>query len=198
MSRIWRNHMLLEILKVFLLFILGFYFLYILIDYSSRMDAFSNLPFSAIAAYYGCVLSQKSEILIPFAFLITSTKVLLTLNHNNEFVSMLMAGISFKKLLSPLFIFAAFLTVALFLNFEFFEPYAQKKIELIKQVKKAKKEQKIRSYVLEDQSKLVFKSYDFSKKTLSQVYWLTNSDHIYYMDQLDPYKNPPIGPFTMN
>ncbi|MCH9632873.1 MAG: hypothetical protein S4CHLAM6_12170 [Chlamydiae bacterium] len=197
MISIWTKHILKETFKIFLFFILSLYFIYSLIDYSSRIDYYNSLPTLSVFYYYVCVLSQKTELLIPFAFMVTIIKVLTSMNSHNELVSMLMAGRSFKKLLQPLFVFATILSILLYLNFQFLEPQAQKQIQQIKQQKKKSKDTKVKSFVLDDGSKLVFSEYNFSDKSLEKVYWIKNSEKIHYMKKLYPYSSPPIGHFTL-
>ena len=177
---------------------LVFYFLYALIDYSSRIDYYNALPIKSILFYYICILSQKTELLIPFAFMVTTIKVLSSMNSHNELVSMLMSGRSYKRLLRPLFIFAILLTSILYLNFEFLEPHAQKKIQLIKEKKKKSKDSKVNSIILDDGSKLIFGRYDFENRNLEKVYWIKSFDKICYMKKLFPYSNPPIAHYTLD
>lgn len=197
MISIWTRHLLKETIKIFSFFIFGLYFLYALIDYSSRIDYYNALPIKSILFYYVCILSQKTELLIPFAFMVTIIKVLSSINAHNELVSMLMSGRSYKRLLRPLFVFAAVLAAMLYLNFEFLEPHAQKRIQMIKQKKKADKNSKVKSFVLDDGSKLVFSNYDFENRNLEKVYWIQSPDKIYYMKKLFPYSSPPIGHFAL-
>ncbi len=193
MISIWTKHLLKETLKVFVFFILSLYFLYSLIDYSSRIDYYNHLSVLSVLHYYICTLSQKTELLIPFAFMVTVIKVLTSMNSHNELVSMLMSGRSYKKLLTPLFVFAGLLTLLLYLNFQFLEPHAQARIAQIKIDRKSHKESKVKSYVLNDGSKIVFSHYNAQDKCLEKVYWLKDSSQIFYAKKLYPYSNPPIG-----
>ncbi len=194
--RIWPRYLTREFLKVFLLFIFSFYFLYVLIDYSSRLEHFSSIYFSSILLHYLFIFSQKAELLIPFAFMVSLIKILFSVNQHNELTSMLMSGFSYKRLLSPLLWIALSLTALLYFNFEFFEPLAQKKIEMIKQEKNSKKEKRIKSFVLEDRTKLVFRKFNLARNSLEEVYWIKSPDEIYYMSELYPFSTPPIGHYV--
>ncbi len=193
MSSIWSKYVIRETLKVFFFFILSLYFLYILIDYSSRIDYYNSLSFGQICSYYIFTLSQKTELLIPFAFTVTVIKVLTSLNIHNEFVSMLMSGKSYKRLLAPLTVVALILTLFLYLNFQFLEPLAQKRIETIKQKRKKSSTSLIKSFILDDGSKLIFQDYDLTSKTLQNIYWIRSSQQIYYIQKLEPFTTPPVG-----
>ncbi|MCH9633419.1 MAG: hypothetical protein S4CHLAM7_01440 [Chlamydiae bacterium] len=194
--RIWSRYIRHQFLKIFFLLIFSFYFVYILIDYSSRLDYFTKLPALSILIYYLHLFVQKADLLLPFAFMIALIKVLLSINEHNELTSMLMSGLTYKKLLSPLLYTAIILTVLLYANFEFLEPMAQKRIETIKQKKRSKRIQ-VHSFVLDDSTKIVFWKFDLSKNSLEEVYWLKSSDHIYYMKELYPYSKPPIGHYVL-
>ncbi len=197
MISIWTKYLLKETFKIFAFFILSLYLVYSLIDYSSRIDYYNSLPVLSVLYYYICVLSQKTELLIPFAFMVTIIKVLTSMNGHNELVSMLMAARSFKKLLQPLFVFATALSILLYLNFQFLEPHAQKQIQQIKLQKKKNKDSKVKSFVLDDGSKLVFSEYNFNDKCLEKVYWIQTPEKIHYMKKLYPYSSPPIGHFAL-
>ncbi len=194
--RIWPRYLTREFLKVFFLFIFSIYFLYVLIDYSSRLEHFSSISLSSTTLHYLFIFSQKAEVLIPFAFMVSLIKVLFSINQHNELTSMLMSGFSYKRLLSPLLWIALSLTTLLYINFQFFEPIAQKRIEMIKQEKKSKKEHRIKSFVLDDNSKLVFRRFDLARNSLEEVYWLKSPDQIFYMKELYPFSSPPIGHYV--
>lgn len=196
MTKIWSKYITHEFLKMFCLFIFSFYFLYILIDYSSRLEYFSSISISNTLFYYLCIFLQKAEILIPFAYLITVMRVLFAITSHNELTSMLMSGLSYKRLLSPLLWMACALSILLYLNFQFFEPMAQKRIETIKQEKKSHKEQRVKSFILEDTTKIVFRKFDLSKNSLQEVYWLKSPNQIYHIQELYPYSDPPIGHYV--
>ncbi len=190
--KIWNRALLQEAASFFFPFLFAFYFLYILIDYSSRIDHFQSVSFPAISLFYACTLSQKTEFLIPFAFLMTLLKILNGLHSHQGMTSMLTAGVSYKRLLSPLFAFAFFLTSLLYLNFVFFEPYAQKKLELIKQMRKYRKnDPAVHSFTLDDDSKLIFRKFNPIKKSLEELYWIRSADHFFYCKELFPYDSPP-------
>lgn len=195
--KIWSKYIIGEFLKIFFFLIFSFYFLYALIDYSTRLEYFSHIPFLSTLLYYLCIFLQKAEMLIPFAYLMALMRILFTINQRNELTSMLMSGYSYKRLLFPLFGMACFITLFLYLNFEFFEPHAQKRIEIIKQDKKSKSEKKVKSCVLEDLTKIVFRRFNFKKNSLEELYWLKSSDHIYYMKELYPFSQPPIGHYVL-
>lgn len=195
--RLWSRYLVYEFFKVFFFFIFSFYFLYVLIDYSSRLEYFSTISLSSTGFYYLCIFLQKTEVLIPFAFMITLMRVLFSINLHNELVSMLMSGYSYKKLLSPFLGIAMLLSLFLYANFEFFEPSAQKKIETIKQERKSRKEHRVKSFILEDRSKIVFRRFDLSKNSLEEVFWLKSPDHLYYIKELYPYSSPPIGHYVL-
>lgn len=110
-SAIWQCHLIKEMIKVFVLFVFAFYFLYILIDYSIHMKTFAKAPFHVMISYYLCHFVKRADLILPFALLLSTTKVLTTLNINNELVAMLASGSSLRSLMRP------FMALALFIRY---------------------------------------------------------------------------------
>jgi lipopolysaccharide export system permease protein len=118
---IWKKYFFKELVKVFLLFMGTFYFLYVLIDYSAHTKDFYQvgIGFSDFVLYYLFQFTNRAEILIPIALLISTIKVMTTANMRNEILALISGGIAMKHLMRP-FIFAGILCASfLYLNFQF-------------------------------------------------------------------------------
>lgn len=195
-SRIWQSYLLKETIKVLLLFIFSFYFLYVLIDYSMHVKLFTKVPLQALSSYYLCHFAKRADLILPLALLLATTKVLLTLNQNNELSAMLASGSSLKVLLRPLLLLALFISSLLYLNFETFEPRSIQILENIEDEYFIDADKKVtirpvNHLPLDDSSKLVFHQYDSAKKLLKDVFWIQDGKHIIHMKSLNPYANPP-------
>jgi lipopolysaccharide export system permease protein len=78
-SKIWERYFVAEFLKTFLLFLLGFYGLYALIDYSVHVNSFNYIRFTdqwkMIVLYYGSEFINRSDVIVPFGLLIATESI---------------------------------------------------------------------------------------------------------------------------
>ena len=98
---IWKRYILCEILKVFFLFLGCFFFLYSLIDYSLHMQDFiidKRIQISHITTYYLFQFIKRADLLIPLALLISTLKVLFSLNSRGELIALQSSGVPAKKI----------------------------------------------------------------------------------------------------
>ncbi len=130
MSPILHRYFTRELLKVFFLFIFCFFFLYTLLDYTSRLSSL-GLNFSELVVMYSCILLRRIEILAPFALLVAGIKVLCQANVRNELVALRGCGLPLQRLLSPLLTVGLAFTALMYLNLQFAVPFAQRQIREI-------------------------------------------------------------------
>lgn len=202
---LWGRYFLKETFKVFCLFVLCFYGLYILIDFSSHASSFHHhqvdFRWRELAVYYLCDFVKRVEVLIPFAIMVASIKTLCSLNIHNELVALLASGIKLKTLLRP-FVFLALVFVALaYLNTEFLLPKALKTIKMIdvahsSQKNKSKDRPSVQHVILEDDSTILFQDYDPGRERFIDAYWMRSMDEIYRIKYLYPYTERPLGEYV--
>ena len=99
----WQSYFYKEIAKVFFFFLFGFFFLYSVIEYSTHMDDFfknSSLNINAVVLYYVNHFLKRLDFLVPMALLLSTIKVLTTLNARNEWTVFQVAGLSTRTLLT--------------------------------------------------------------------------------------------------
>lgn len=203
--KIWERYFYKEILKSFFFFIFIFYGLYVLIDYSSHSSSFhynhSNFKIYEIAIYYLCEFIERMEVLIPFGLLLATIKVLTNLNMHNELVALMASGVKIRTLLRP-FIWVGFgMVMLMYINTEFWMPYALQRINHIDQKhrnQKIKSNQSltVQSLVLKDKTSVIFQNYDSIEKKLINVYWIRNINDLYRIKYLYPYNETPTGYFV--
>jgi lipopolysaccharide export system permease protein len=206
--KLWERYFLWEFCKTCFFFIIGFYGLYILIDYSSRSGSFhhQHLQFRwlEIVTYYAFEFVKKSEVLIPFAILIATIRTLCSLNTHNELIALMSSGISLKMLMRPFLLAGLFFTCLMYLNTEFLQPIALKKLKRIedsrsKAKRKENKTAAAQHIILEDNSTLIFQNYDTAQNRFFDTYWVRNIDEIYRIKYLYPYpegvSEVPVGYF---
>jgi len=203
LTSIWERYFLKEFCKVFFLFILCFYGLYVLIDYSNHSTSFhhhhTEFQWKEFFLYYFGEFVKRAEVLIPFALLITTIRTLCSLNVHNELVALMSSGISLRTLMRPFIFLGLFFTLLLYLNTQFFLPDALKSLRHIhdahSRVKRGTGQDAVQHLVLEDQTRVIFQSYDSADESLFDAYWLRSIDDLYRIKHLYPNSNAGGTPY---
>lgn len=201
--KIWQRYFLLELWKVFVLFISCFYFLYVLIDYSAHAKVFQNdqIHFLDIVSYYACQFTKRADVVVPIALMLATIKVLTTANIRHEIVALATGGISLKKIMRP-FVWAALLcSTLLYLNFQFLHPLAVSRISsfedhFFKERGKTRLRKQVNSLLLQDNSLLIYQKYDPEERAFFDVFWIKNGDQLCRIQRLFPYENIPKGKYV--
>lgn len=200
LTTIWERYFLRETLKVFVLFLFGFYGLYVLIDYSNHSHSFQSyrFSFSDIASYYAYEFITRMDMLVPFAILIACIKTLCSLNTHNELIALMASGIRQKRLLVPFIALGLIFTGIIYFNTEVLQPRALKYHKHRAQARAKVKQKKhhrtpIQQLVLEDGSSFIFQTYDEASERFFDAYWVRSIDDIYRIRELSPYGQEPLG-----
>lgn len=193
------RYLLKEHIKVFALFNLCFYFLFVLIDYATHIKGFTQnaMPLAETLTYYFLHFSFLAEMLFAIGFVIATVKVLTTLNLRYELLALQSSALSKKVLLRPFVLIATTLAILLYINFQWILPKAQVALDHTKG--RYLKENKdfstpINRLVINDNTLMLYHSYDAKTKSFSDVFWLINPDEIYRIKRLNP--EPPTGHFV--
>ncbi|HSX26263.1 MAG TPA: LptF/LptG family permease [Chlamydiales bacterium] len=202
--KLWYRYLLFKLAKTFHFILFCIFIGYILVDLSVngvRFFSEGSTTFIDTILYYLRQFAMHLELFLPLSFLLASMKVLVDFNSHRELVALQMAGLSKKKLLSPFFLFAGFLTLVCYVNTQWFAPEAQEAVYLFRDAhpkagKKKIKKQKLFSLSLDDDSELVYQRFDASKKELFDVFWVRSADDIWHMKYLKTLSKPPIGRFV--
>lgn len=201
MTKIWQRYILLEFLKVFSFFLFGFYFLYVVIDYSTHMQDFligKNLSLLKIAKFYGLQFVKRMDILLPISLLIGAIKLLCGLNLNRELLALQSAGLKIKTLLTPLFLIGVLCTLVNLSVSEFVAPYSLNFIDKfhdahLRHSHRGNRTEPLSVIHLDDHSKLIYKHYDAAKEAFFDVIWLRDSNDIWRMKYLKADPTHPEG-----
>ncbi|SCA64347.1 hypothetical protein AB751O23_AZ_00080 [Chlamydiales bacterium SCGC AB-751-O23] len=192
-----------ELTKSTFLFLLGFCFLFILLDYSVRFKWFthSSIPVLDLFKYYSCNLLSKSYLLLPLALLISFIKVLSHGVISKEILALLTGGMSYKKIFYPFFCFIAINMLFLYFNTELLIPKATTYVthfedKFFHGFQKGKKLFKIHQLKLQDDSRIVFKEFHPSSLVLEDAFWIKSFQDIVHIQSLDLSKNPPEGKYV--
>lgn len=203
-TKIWERYFLKEVLKTFFLFLICFYGLYILIDYTNHGRSFHKEGSSFLyvfCLYYICEFVNRSELLIPFAIILGTTRTLCKLNDSNELVAMMASGIKATRLLRPFLVLGLFFTALTYLSMEYALPAAAKELNYFDSIDAKQKKHKsvpisVEHVILEDNSTLLYQSYDSSQNFFFDAYWVRSIDEIYKIKHLFPHSIPPVGHFV--
>src|SRR5258707_10816562 len=119
--KIWQRSSFGRLIRTFLFFLSCILILYVAVDFSlygvrllSKVQMFKFIP-----------------LFFSLSFLLASLRVLLDLKSHGEFTALQIAGLSLKKLLSPLFFLAALLALVSYANFQWAPYEAAKKAQKV-------------------------------------------------------------------
>lgn len=205
MMKIWERYFLSETIKSFLLFIVGFYGVFTVVDFACNAARFHahQVKFSVgkILSYYAFQFVDISEVLVPFALMLATIKTLCQLNMRNELVAMLASGVKLKTLLRPFVMLGLTFTVLMYLNTEWLVPKATQSMTRIDNSRsglrsKANAKSPVRHLVLEDKSTVLFQSYDANQQVFFDAYWIKSINEVYRMKYLSPYTPVPTGQYV--
>lgn len=195
MIKIWERYFLKEIFKITLLLLLSFYFLYFLIDYSSRGSRLTGLcSLRQLTFYYFLVYLKNIDILLPFALLLATIKTLCSLNIHHELIALMASGISLKTLLRPFLLSGLIGVASLYIHYEYLLPYAFRYTHCLEDqhaLARLPAASTAHDIALNDGSIILYQSYDSFQKRFFDAYWIKSMDDIYRIKYLYPYECPP-------
>lgn len=192
MRKIWTRYFLKELAKFFTLFLLCFYFIYVLIDYTAHAKVFQTvaLSFKEILFYYGCQFTKRLDLLLPLTLMISTIKVATTAHVQNEILILTTGGLSYKKISIPFIMPALFACLVLYANFQYLQPLTLCKIENfeLKHFKGRLEPSPVNNLILEDGSLLIYHHFDTEKKAFCDVFWVKNLDTLLHAQTLFPFE----------
>lgn len=200
----WERYIWKQQLKVFFGSLIGFYALYILVDFANQVGAFRSkgihITWMQWAGYYLYEFIHRAEVLIPFALLLATMRVLLQLNGSLELVALQCGGISLRKILRPFIIWAFVCTLFLYANQEWFIPQSLAQVKFLHAARRQKpvknQEMTLQSLALLDGSHIVYQRYEPEKNRFFDVHWVRSADSILKMKYFYPYSEVPYGEFA--
>ncbi len=198
---IWKRYIVKEFMKLFLFFLFSFYFLYVVIDYSTHVQEFvhgKNLPFWKILQYYSLQFIKRADILFPLGLLLGTIKVLCQLNTNKELLAFQSAGIRMKKLLTPLLFIGGICAVLNIGINEFVVPKSLNFIDKfydshLRHSYRGNRAEPLHVLHLDDHSKLVYQYYDHAREAFFDVIWIKSPDDLWRMRYLKIDPDHPQG-----
>lgn len=201
MIKIWERYFLVEMLKSFFFFLLVFYGLYVLIDYSSHASGLynhSHFKIYEIVIYYLCQFVERMGVLIPFGLLLATIRTLTNLNMHNELIALMASGIKVKTLIRPFVAVGLAMVAIMYITTQFWMPSALQRINHIDQKHRSQKIKSnqipaVQNLVLKDKTQLIYQNFDSLEKKLIDTYWIRDINDIYRIQYLYPYHEIPTG-----
>jgi len=198
---IWERYLLREILKVFFLFLGCFFFLYALIDYSMHMQDFivdKRIQIPHMVVYYFFHFIKRADLLIPLALLVSTLKVLFSLNTRGELIALQASGLPRKKILRPFFFIGLVCTLFTLTSSEFLLPSSLNFLDRFRQEHfkhhdHGHHKEPVHTIRLKDRSKIIYQTADSEKKLFQDVFWVQSVDEIWRMQSLSIDSENPIG-----
>jgi lipopolysaccharide export system permease protein len=188
--KLWVRHCVRETAKVFGLLLGCFFLLYIMIDYSVHSNVLGDAspPFGELLRYYLFQFVKRAHILLPFALLVSTIKVISTLNVQGTLVTLRVAGVSAQQLLAPFLGAALVCTFCLWGNFQLIYPKASGTILAFEQSYfhggSHTKGSHLHAVRLKDNSHLLFQAYNQSSATFFDAIWLRGPGELYRIKEL--------------
>jgi lipopolysaccharide export system permease protein len=200
--KIWHRYFLKEFFKTFFLFLLCFYGLYCLIDYSGHTSSLNHSHGSFgirdIIFYYLSEFSRRFDIIVPFGLLLATARTLLLFNSRSELVALMAGGYSLRSLLAPFLLVGLAMTLLSYANEEWLQPIASRHIKSIEDryaiLKKKKRGIPTAHHILlGDGSLLIFQTYLEDQELFKDLFWIRSTDDITRMESLKAFSTPPEG-----
>ena len=199
---VWDILLFKRILTNVLLFLTCFFFLYILIDYSSRISGIATMRHAPLLLfkYYGSVFIKRLEVLLPFALMLGTIRTFQILYRERGFVAALGSGTGLKRLLRPFYLVGFLSFLLLLASEQWFIPHALKEINAIESLHFYGKgigeiHQKL-AVQTEDGGRLFFARIEPFERRLNEVYYLPSWHEMVHMETLDLSKEVPTGQFV--
>lgn len=200
----WGKYFIKEALMTSFLFLVCFFSIYVLIDYTNHAASFhqnhNRFDWWEFLIYYSCEFILRSEVLIPFAVLLGTIKTLCKLNSHNEIIAMLASGLTINNLLQPFLAIGILCTLLMYANNEYLLPLAAQERKYLDDMRSHRKSLQIpngvQHVILNDQSLLLYRNYDTARDQFYDVYWVRSTNDIYRMEALFPNRDPPEGTFV--
>jgi lipopolysaccharide export LptBFGC system permease protein LptF len=190
---LWHRHLFKQILKqsfFTLSLLLG---LYTFIDASVNLSELKKLQTGELWVHYGALFIKRIPQLLPFAFLITSVKLLLDKQKHHELISLRMSGASKFSLMTPFLVASViFCSLNWSLNEGLFSrPVEMKSVNFnpmtwLSSSWNLGNQEPLEAIPLDDEleSWLIFHHYYPEKKEFNDVFWIKDAHQWWHFKKL--------------
>ncbi|MFA6916682.1 MAG: LptF/LptG family permease [Parachlamydiales bacterium] len=200
----WKKYIWIQLLQAFFGTLIGFYALYVLIDFSNQLGAFRSkgihISWLQWGVYYALEFVHRADVLIPFALSLATMRVLLRLNTNNELTALQCGGLSLRTLMRPFLILGILCTLFLYANEQWFIPRSLAQVKFLHAIRKQKPAKNLQvvphTLPLGNNAFFVYQNYEPDQLRFFDAYWIKNIHEIYKIKYFYPYAQIPYGEFV--
>lgn len=174
LTKIWERYIFIDLLRCFLFFLFSFFLLYSFADFSTHASEFiknGHLQLGKILTHYTYQFFKRLLLLLPLSLLISTIKVLFSLNTNRELVALQASGVSLKQILRPFWLLASICCLMGYINEEILIPRSATYLDGVKiaRSKTAFKNGNKKPFTilyLQDSSRLIYQNFNPEKKSI--------------------------------
>lgn len=196
---VWEKYIYKELFKLFSLLMIVTFFIYVVIDFSSRGTVYgADLSLEEFLYLYLANFSKEIDLFVPFSVLLATIRILCHMNVTHELVALLAGGISIRRIMLPFLLFGLFTSSLVLVNYETIHNPAQKYIKKLRDRddptgRTAKLNERIKSLMVRDDSLILYQHYDTSRDRFFDVYWIRSLNDIVRIKYLYPHPEYSIG-----
>lgn len=199
MLKLWSTFLLKKFWKLLTCLLFSAFAFYILIHHTLHsLKGSASSTHTNLLKYFEYYLAQvilNLEFILPQLITVTTIIVLSSMQNKREVVFLKASGLSLKKFTFPLILSSLFLSILLYINFQWFYPYCEEIIN--NQTKKNStsliNKEPIPIFYLKDQTLLICSSLDIANKVMYAAVWVKNPSEIYKMETLSFSEQTPLG-----
>jgi lipopolysaccharide export system permease protein len=189
--KLWEQHVILSLFNSLLFFLVAFFLLYSMIDFSTHFSEFRRIKeiyYDSIIWFYLLSFIKRVDILIPLGFLLAAIKKMIEMNTKNQLVILSSNGLSHFQILRPFFTSALIVSIILGASFEFLYPYSLSYIESFEDTFLGKnnlaKSHEIKKGRLSDGSQFFYKSLHPITKEYNDVFIIKSISELWKIKKL--------------
>ena len=136
-NSILSRYILRSLLLPFFCCLFGFIFVFFLANVQDDLGDMLKLNDSMkVIAYFLYAIPEKFPYIAPMSLLLATMYCFSSLNRNHEITAMRSSGLSLFKLCTPIYLFALFISISLFVSSQFIEPHCRlRSLELFAEAK---------------------------------------------------------------
>jgi lipopolysaccharide export system permease protein len=151
-----------------------------------------------LAIYYLFQFVKRADLLIPLSLLISTLKVLFSLNAHGELIALQASGLSVKKILRPFFFIALLCTLFNLASSQWLLPSSLNfldrfRVQHFKHSERGHRKEPVHVILLKDRSKIVYQMEDKEKRLFLDVFWIRSVDEIWRIQSLCNNPDNPVG-----
>lgn len=203
--KIWKKSIIKEYFQNLFLLLLGFIILFIAIDTASNPGGWRQHGTMQVSypwlVYYLSQIAIFLEVLVPFAAVFAALRTVLRMNSSKELLALRCAGLSLKRILSPLLIAGLLLSFFLLSINEYARPSAEVYLASIERERRKAKYEKEDAIIAQsvptgEGGNLFYLSFDPGSSTFFETYWIKGSGEIFRIKELSLQDAIPVGHFV--